>query len=152
MLYLYETLLNHRNCEGHAIIQPFMVKPSIKDYPDYYSIIENPIDMQTINDRIKSNNYYKTFEEFSDDIALMFDNCKKYNILGSAGKYLHKILDFFTCQLLTAIVISVCISNQQFMLFFFICLLSSDFEFDTSNYDDMHNVFCVNSKINLGLE
>ena len=119
MLYLYETLLNHRNCEGHAIIQPFMVKPSIKDYPDYYSIIENPIDMQTINDRIKSNHYYKTFEGFSDDVALMFDNCKKYNILGSAGKYLHKILDFFTCQLLTAIVISVCISNQQFMLFFF---------------------------------
>ena len=87
MLYLYETLLNHRNCEGHAIIQPFMVKPDIKDYPDYYSIIENPIDMQTINDRIKSNSYYKTFEEFSNDIALMFDNCKKYNILGSTGKY-----------------------------------------------------------------
>ena len=33
--------------------------------------------------------------------------------------HLYKILDFFTCQLLTAIVISVCISNQQFMLFIF---------------------------------
>jgi hypothetical protein len=96
MLYLYETLLNHRNCEGHAIIQPFMVKPCIKDYPDYYSIIENPIDMQTINDRIRSSNYYKTFEEFSNDIALMFDNCKKYNILGSTGKYIYTILNFST--------------------------------------------------------
>ena len=122
MLYLYETLLNHRNCEGHAIIQPFMVKPDIKDYPDYYSIIENPIDMQTISDRIKSNSYYKTFEEFSNDIALMFDNCKKYNILGSTGKYNFKL----SCLLPTAIVIPVC-SNTLYY-FIFRSLQSSDFK------------------------
>ena len=143
MLYLYETLLNHRNCEGHAIIQPFMVKPDIKDYPDYYSIIENPIDMQTINDRIKSNSYYKTFEEFSNDIALMFDNCKKYNILGSTGK-LHTILNFFSCQLPTAIVISICInSSYYFIKLIFICLQSSDFKFDISKFFKFYNVLCL---------
>ena len=127
MLYLYETLLNHRNCEGHAIIQPFMVKPDIKDYPDYYSIIENPIDMQTINDRIKSNSYYKTFEEFSNDIALMFDNCKKYNILGSTGKYLIQL--FFSCQQLLLFLYA---STVHIILF--LCLKSSDFKFDISKF------------------
>lgn len=40
--------------DGRALISVFMEKPSKKDYPDYYEIITNPIDMKTIDSNIKS--------------------------------------------------------------------------------------------------
>lgn len=40
--------------DGRPLISVFMEKPSKKDYPDYYEIIANPIDMKTINENIKS--------------------------------------------------------------------------------------------------
>ena len=41
-----------------------------------------PVDMKTINKRIKGN-IYKTIEDFAQDIRLMFNNCRQYNEDGS---------------------------------------------------------------------
>merc|ERR1712096_288991 len=49
---------------------------------DYFSIIKNPIDLGTIKQRIKED-YYKTLEEYLDDINLVWDNCLTYNRPGS---------------------------------------------------------------------
>ena len=38
-------------------------KPSKKLYSDYYAVINNPMDMKTINERIKAD-MYKTVEDF----------------------------------------------------------------------------------------
>ena len=54
-----------------------------KDYPDYYEVITNPIDMKTINERIKSG-HYKNVDQFISDARLMFNNCRQYNEEGSA--------------------------------------------------------------------
>ena len=77
MRHLYDTLINEEDPE-RDIIGPFMTKPCKKTYPQYYNVVKNPIDMETINKRIK-NKFYKTLEEFSADVNLMFDNCKLYN-------------------------------------------------------------------------
>ena len=77
MRHLYDTLINEEDPE-RDIIGPFMTKPCKKTYPQYYNVVKNPIDMETINKRIKSK-VYKTLEEFSADVNLMFDNCKLYN-------------------------------------------------------------------------
>ena len=77
MRHLYDTLINEEDPE-RDIIGPFMTKPCKKTYPQYYNVVKNPIDMETINKRIKSK-FYKTLEEFSADVNLMFDNCKLYN-------------------------------------------------------------------------
>ena len=82
MLHLYETLLNQKNSDGVSIVDPFMKKPSKKDYPSYYEVIKTPIDMEMILGGIKKN-YYNSMEAFCADINLMFDNCKKYNGFGS---------------------------------------------------------------------
>jgi protein polybromo-1 len=79
---LYNAVLRHRNREGIEIIGLFMEKPSKRDYPDYYEVILNPMDMNTIEGRIK-NDVYKTEDEFMSDIKLMFTNCRKYNEEGS---------------------------------------------------------------------
>ena len=78
MQHMYEILLNYKNAEGFPLIGPFLKKPCKLTFPDYYDLIKNPIDMETINKSIKSNTY-KTLDEFSSDINLMFENCQLYN-------------------------------------------------------------------------
>lgn len=49
-----------------------------QDYPDYYEVIKNPIDMEKISHKLKSF-LYNTLEEIVSDFILMFDNACKYN-------------------------------------------------------------------------
>lgn len=60
----------------------FMEKPSKKLYPDYYEVIQHPIDMNTIELNIKSDRY-GTLDDVVGDFRLMFLNCRKYNEEGS---------------------------------------------------------------------
>jgi ATP-dependent helicase STH1/SNF2 len=51
-------------------------------YPDYYTIIRQPIALSLLRKR-GSSNYYKTVQAFRDDWMLMFNNAKTYNQEGS---------------------------------------------------------------------
>ena len=73
-------------CTNSYLSSPFTIfflSSHRKDYPDYYEVITNPIDMKTINERIKSGNY-KNVDQFISDARLMFNNCRQYNEEGSA--------------------------------------------------------------------
>lgn len=59
-------------------MEPFLEKPSKKMYPDYYQIINHPMDMNTIEVNIKSDRY-GTLDDVVGDYRLMFSNCRKYN-------------------------------------------------------------------------
>lgn len=63
-------------------IELFMEKPPRKIYPDYYDIIQNPIDMNTIEHNIRTDKY-NTLEDVVADYRLMFANCRQYNEEGS---------------------------------------------------------------------
>ena len=64
-------------------------KPVDTEYfscPDYYQIIKNPIDLETIsvrdiiNEQHKLNlRLYSDLKDFIKDLRLMFQNCYKYN-------------------------------------------------------------------------
>lgn len=60
----------------------FMVKPSKKDYPDYYKVILEPMDLKTIEHNIRIERY-TTEEALMDDMKLMFRNARHYNEEGS---------------------------------------------------------------------
>jgi len=60
----------------------FMEKPPRKIYPDYYDIIQNPIDMNTIEHNIRTDRY-AAVEDVVSDYRLMFSNCRQYNEEGS---------------------------------------------------------------------
>ncbi|KAK4337204.1 hypothetical protein RND71_043303 [Anisodus tanguticus] len=79
---LYKSIFDYSDEENRYPIELFMEKPSKKDYPDYYQVIDNPIDMKTIDFNIK-NDRYSNEEELLNDFKLMFDNCRKYNEDGS---------------------------------------------------------------------
>lgn len=49
-----------------------------QDYPDYYDIIKNPIDMEKIAHKLKQH-FYDNVDEIASDFMLMFENACKYN-------------------------------------------------------------------------
>ena len=56
--------------------------PIVQAYPDYFTIIKEPIALSILRKRANSG-YYKTVLQFRDDYRLMFNNARKYNQEGS---------------------------------------------------------------------
>ncbi|XP_065348205.1 protein polybromo-1 isoform X6 [Cloeon dipterum] len=80
-LQIYRSLVEYRD-DGRQPILMFMEKPSKKLYPDYYQVIEHPIDMLTIESNIKADKYLNE-DQLVSDFKLMFTNCRQYNEEGS---------------------------------------------------------------------
>lgn len=61
--------------------KPFSRPVDVKalQIPDYLEIIQKPMDLGTIKKKLM-NKECKTQDEFLEDIYLIFDNCRKYNI------------------------------------------------------------------------
>ncbi|XP_035918994.1 protein polybromo-1-like isoform X3 [Anopheles stephensi] len=81
LLSLHEFLVGF-TYDDHQPMALFMEKPSKKLYPDYYQVIQHPIDMATIENNIKADRY-NTIDDIVGDYRLMFSNCRKYNEEGS---------------------------------------------------------------------
>lgn len=79
MKTLYNSLIEYRDPKTHRIlISVFMCLPSRKDFPEYFNIIEKPISMNKIRERIDRQQYIDE-ESCMDDFRLMFANCKSFN-------------------------------------------------------------------------
>ncbi|KAM4582789.1 protein polybromo-1-like isoform 3-T3 [Fundulus diaphanus] len=76
---LYEAVRGARNSQGQLIAEPFLQLPSRKDYPDYYQQISQPLCLHQIKNRMK-NNEYESVDHIDSDLALMFENAKRYNV------------------------------------------------------------------------
>lgn len=77
LLTIHKFLLDY-TIDNRQPMEPFLEKPSKKLYPDYYQIIQHPIDMNTIEKNIE-NDRYGTVDDIVGDYRLMFSNCRKYN-------------------------------------------------------------------------
>ncbi|XP_053233534.1 protein polybromo-1 isoform X4 [Podarcis raffonei] len=83
MKILYNVVLEAREPgTGRRLCELFVVKPSKKDYPDYYKIILEPMDLKTIEHNIRSDKYVGE-ESMIEDMRLMFRNARHYNEEGS---------------------------------------------------------------------
>ncbi|XP_058028624.1 protein polybromo-1 isoform X6 [Ahaetulla prasina] len=83
MKILYNVVLEAREPgTGRRLCELFMVKPSKKDYPDYYKIILEPMDLKIIEYNIRSDKYAGE-EAMIEDMRLMFRNARHYNEEGS---------------------------------------------------------------------
>ncbi|XP_036286805.1 protein polybromo-1 isoform X15 [Pipistrellus kuhlii] len=83
MKILFNVVLEAREPgTGRRLCDLFMVKPSKKDYPDYYKIILEPMDLKTIEHNIR-NDKYAGEEGMMEDMKLMFRNARHYNEEGS---------------------------------------------------------------------
>uniref|UniRef100_A0A5K3EUD3 Bromo domain-containing protein n=1 Tax=Mesocestoides corti TaxID=53468 RepID=A0A5K3EUD3_MESCO len=75
---LYNAVYNHVDEDGHRPRDTFMVLPSKDDYPDYYDVIQEPIDLTMIKERMETNKY-PTHQAMVADLRLMFNNARRYN-------------------------------------------------------------------------
>ncbi|KAI1892708.1 hypothetical protein AGOR_G00136330 [Albula goreensis] len=83
MKALYAAITEARDvASGRRLCDLFMVKPSKKDYPDYYKIILEPMDLRTVEHNIRSDKYLSE-EALLEDLKLMFRNARHYNEEGS---------------------------------------------------------------------
>ncbi|PWA80289.1 histone acetyltransferase of the GNAT family 1 [Artemisia annua] len=63
----------------HADAWPFKDPVDVRDVPDYYDIIRDPMDLKTMAKRVDSEQYYVTLEMFLADARRMFANARTYN-------------------------------------------------------------------------
>ena len=77
---------------------PFLlpVDPVALNIPDYFKIIKHPMDLGTIDTKLKEQQY-SSADEFHADVKLIFKNCYKYNGIDSPvsalAKQLEKVFD-----------------------------------------------------------
>lgn len=90
MKALYAAVTEAREAgTGRRLCDLFMVKPSKKDYPDYYQVILEPMDLRTIESNIRAERYVSE-EALINDMMLMFRNARHYNEEASqVGQYLY---------------------------------------------------------------
>ncbi|KAF8161610.1 hypothetical protein B0H34DRAFT_841288 [Crassisporium funariophilum] len=62
------------NRDAEAFLKPV----SRAEVPDYYDVIQNPMDLQTMLKKVKQKQY-KSKRDFKDDLDLIWSNCFTYN-------------------------------------------------------------------------
>jgi len=71
------------------------VKPvDVKDAPNYYKVIKEPMDLQTVDLRV-SEKVYSRLRDFIGDVTKIFDNCRYYNAENSEFYKLANGLELF---------------------------------------------------------
>ena len=86
-----------RNPNSKPFLTP--VNPVELKIPDYFDIINNPMDISTIESKLKYESYTTT-RQFKDDLVLIWMNSYKYNQKGSDIYYMTSEMDKLTSKLL----------------------------------------------------
>jgi len=81
---------------------PFMAPVDTAQFPDYLSIVQQPVDLGSIEKKLANDEYHSP-DDFAADCRLMFTNCLKYN--GTSGgdiclmaKKLRSTFDHMWCK------------------------------------------------------
>eukprot|EP00980_Cylindrotheca_fusiformis_P024951 scaffold12769_cov141-Cylindrotheca_fusiformis.AAC.11 len=78
-----ELLAMVRKVEEQQFAWPFREPVDTTEVKDYLEVIKEPIDISTIDKRIRKGDHYKSKQMLYADLMLMVNNCKLYNEPGS---------------------------------------------------------------------
>lgn len=70
------------NADGRLLYSAFQFLPSKRRYPEYYNVIDNPVDLKTIAQKIQGGEYMN-LTELEKDLQLMVRNACHFNEPGS---------------------------------------------------------------------
>lgn len=79
---LLQAIVQCTDKSGRNLTDIFSTLPDEKEYPDYYTVITNPIALDVITDKVENNSYNDVSGLYSD-LNLMLENAKIYNRKGS---------------------------------------------------------------------
>ena len=68
-----------RKIKDQAWSWPYVCAVDKNDAPGYYDVIKNPIDLQTMEQRVRKGTHYNSKMALKNDILLMTQNCKTFN-------------------------------------------------------------------------
>jgi histone acetyltransferase len=68
-----------RKIEDQQFAWPFREPVDTTEVTDYLTVIKDPIDLSTIEKRIRKGDWYKSKEMLNVDMMRMVSNCKTYN-------------------------------------------------------------------------
>ncbi|KAJ3220097.1 hypothetical protein HDU67_006853 [Dinochytrium kinnereticum] len=71
-----------KNVRGRVLCTLFKALPSKAHYPDYFELIKNPICLNQIQTKIHGGKYASP-KELREDVILLFNNAREYNVSGS---------------------------------------------------------------------
>lgn len=74
-----EMLAIVRKLEEKEFAWPFREPVDTNEVVDYLDVIKEPIDLSTIEKRIRKGDYYRSKKKLYLDLKLMINNCKLYN-------------------------------------------------------------------------
>ncbi|OZJ04686.1 hypothetical protein BZG36_02542 [Bifiguratus adelaidae] len=80
MKEMFAAISDHETGGRHES-EMFQELPSKEEYPEYYQVIENPISLEQIQQKMR--NGYKTLEDFEKDMWRLFENALFFNEEGS---------------------------------------------------------------------
>ncbi|KAK4214561.1 histone acetyltransferase GCN5 [Rhypophila decipiens] len=64
--------------QNHKQAWPFLTPVNRDEVPDYYKVIEEPMDLSTMEEKLERDQY-PTPKDLVHDLKLIFKNCKQYN-------------------------------------------------------------------------
>eukprot|EP00058_Branchiostoma_floridae_P004689 XP_002590177.1 hypothetical protein BRAFLDRAFT_126069 [Branchiostoma floridae] len=91
-----------KSLQSHKMAWPFVEPVSELEVPDYYQVIKEPMDLSTVDKRLRQK-YYKTLNQYVADISKIFDNCRYYNPSDSAFCKCAEVLEGFFLQKLKTV-------------------------------------------------
>ncbi|KAK6179037.1 hypothetical protein SNE40_011484 [Patella caerulea] len=74
---VYTTIATYKDEDDNILATPLMSLPSKKKYADYYKMIEEPIDLTMIKQRIQKGDY-DSLDALDKDILQLFRNVERY--------------------------------------------------------------------------
>ncbi|KAF2367356.1 Zinc finger PHD-finger, partial [Trinorchestia longiramus] len=86
-----KTLVSHKNA------WPFLDAVDPSQVPDYYKVVRQPMDLRTVERRVKDH-HYNRLADFVGDIMLVLDNCRLYNPPNSSFVSCAATLESFCCS------------------------------------------------------
>ncbi|KAJ5179803.1 hypothetical protein N7492_003013 [Penicillium capsulatum] len=94
-----QDVLDELHKQKHSYIAAafyYPVDPVALNIPTYHSVIKKPMDLSTIQTKLRTGQYENS-KEFESDIRLMFKNCYRFNLPGDptyvAGQSLEEVFD-----------------------------------------------------------
>jgi hypothetical protein len=74
-----------RDLQNHKSAQQFLSPVNSHELPDYYSRIKDPMDLATIESRLKDGDYIQP-APFVKDVRKVIENCRSYYVNGSVQR------------------------------------------------------------------
>mmetsp|Transcript_11534 Transcript_11534/g.37899 ORF Transcript_11534/g.37899 Transcript_11534/m.37899 type:complete len:397 (-) Transcript_11534:2398-3588(-) len=75
-----KTLIDRTKKSAYA--WPFLEPVDVEEVTDYLDVIKDPVDLKTIEDRLKAGDTYTSFTQVKADVLRMLQNCRTYNVSG----------------------------------------------------------------------